>query len=505
MGARARKTEGTRVACVDLRALPLQILLHDRPEWRRYPAAVVAEDRPDSPLILVSPLAERARLRPGMRYGVARDLVPSLRAAPVSDERVKKTVDELTVALATFSPRVEPDVERPGTFYVDPNGLHRIYGGFRSWADAVYQYLRGRRYESAVVVGFERFEAFAVARSHTGIEVIGSRSEGRTKVAEVRLASLGVSPDLLRNLALLDVHTLGDLLTLPGDALHARYGAEASRLHALAGGPQMPLQPRRFEEPVRVEAEIDPPDADHARLLFALKGALHTLITQVTARCETLSALSIELRLETPPRTRSKVHRERIEPAAPTRDALSLLDLVRLRLSDLALEAPVEAIAVQAETAPPSGEQLALFRFEQKRDLRAGDRALARVRAAFGPRSVTKARLRDAHLPEAGFSWDAMEKMPNVTAKKDAGVSTPPLVRRVLPRPKPLPSRQGEPYVGDGDRALLRLYGPYRVSGGWWVRTVERDYYYGETGRGDLLWLYYDRPRKRWFLQGAVD
>ena len=502
MGARAIDSRGTRVACVDLRALPLQILLHDRPEWRRYPVAVVPEDRPDAPLLLVSPLAERARLRPGMRYGVARDLVPSLRAAPVAEERVKKTVDELALALATFSPRVEPDAERPGTFYVDPNGLRRIYGGYRSWADAVFQYLRGRGYESSVIVGFERFEAFAIARTHAGIEVIGSKSEARAKVAEVRLAMLGIHPDLLRDLALLDVHTLGDLLSLPHDALHARYGPEASRLHALAGGPQMPLQPRTFDEPVRVTTEIDPPDADHARLLFAIKGALHTLINQVTARCETLSALVIELTLESRP---SKVHRERIEPATPTRDALSLLDLVRLRLSDLVLEAPVEAIAVQAETAPPTGEQLALFRFEQKRDLRAGDRALARVRAAFGPRSVTKARVRDAHLPEAGFSWDAMDRMPNVTARKEGRASNPPLVRRVLPRPKPLPSRAGEPYVGDGDRALLRLYGPYRVSGGWWVRTVERDYYYGETGRGDLLWLYYDRPRKRWFLQGAVD
>jgi protein ImuB len=49
------------------------------------------------------------------------------------------------------------------------------------------------------------------------------------------------------------------------------------------------------------------------------------------------------------------------------------------------------------------------------------------------------------------------------------------------------------------------MYGPYRVSGGWWKRLVERDYYYAETDHGDLLWLFYDRPRKRWFLHGVLD
>jgi len=34
---------------------------------------------------------------------------------------------------------------------------------------------------------------------------------------------------------------------------------------------------------------------------------------------------------------------------------------------------------------------------------------------------------------------------------------------------------------------------------------VERDYYYAETQHGEILWLFYDRPRRRWFLHGEVD
>jgi len=47
--------------------------------------------------------------------------------------------------------------------------------------------------------------------------------------------------------------------------------------------------------------------------------------------------------------------------------------------------------------------------------------------------------------------------------------------------------------------------GPYVVSGGWWASTVHREYYFIETRRGDLLWTFYDRKRRRWFLHGKVE
>ena len=83
------------------------------------------------------------------------------------------------------------------------------------------------------------------------------------------------------------------------------------------------------------------------------------------------------------------------------------------------------------------------------------------------------------------------------------------MVRRLFARPIPIPGPAK--VVQDGwtiDRmrgSIVQLDGPYRVSGGWWVRTVERDYYFAHTQRGDVLWIFYDRPRRRWFLHGEVD
>jgi protein ImuB len=48
------------------------------------------------------------------------------------------------------------------------------------------------------------------------------------------------------------------------------------------------------------------------------------------------------------------------------------------------------------------------------------------------------------------------------------------------------------------------MYGPDRIAGGWWARMRERDYYYVETRTGEILWIYYDRPARRFRLHGIV-
>ena len=84
------------------------------------------------------------------------------------------------------------------------------------------------------------------------------------------------------------------------------------------------------------------------------------------------------------------------------------------------------------------------------------------------------------------------------------------LVRRILHRPRPLPHRGRHEPDGWLVRGLergpvVRDVGPHLVSGGWWVREVQREYHVVETQRGDLLWIFYDRRRRRWFLQGQVE
>jgi protein ImuB len=57
--------------------------------------------------------------------------------------------------------------------------------------------------------------------------------------------------------------------------------------------------------------------------------------------------------------------------------------------------------------------------------------------------------------------------------------------------------------------SVTRLAGPYIVSGAWWARElameIHREYHFAETRRGECLWVFYDRQRRRWFLHGQVE
>lgn len=491
-----------RVSCVLLPRLPLQIVLHDKAHWHGAPIAVVDDEGPNGRITHLNALAKKSRLRIGMRQTVARDLLPNLHTAVVSPEEVAEVTQELRRALQTFSPRVEM-IAQDGIFHIDPEGLRRLYGGYRNWAFCIHRYLRARHWKSSVVVGFHRHRAMAVATTREGVMIMESSSQERELSNQTPLRDLGLPGEMCESLTALGIETLRDFLAVPAGELHSRFGSEASALHDLfAEDLQLPIQPHAFEEPACISFQVDPPDEDETRLLFAIKGALHSLLHQIRARAEAVQSLELTFHLE-----RAPIHRENIEPASPTLDLMLILELVRLRLGETKFKGAVEEVELLANTVRARAEQVALPGHQPRHDMSTAHRALDRIRAAYGEHSVTRATVHEAHLPEASFRWEPIQHTRTGDQARTAPISS--MVRRVYSRPKPLPPLvPKEPEAGPSlarNHAIEHMYGPYRVSGGWWKRLVERDYYYAETDHGDLLWLFYDRPRKRWFLHGVLD
>jgi protein ImuB len=151
--------------------------------------------------------------------------------------------------------------------------------------------------------------------------------------------------------------------------------------------------------------------------------------------------------------------------------------------------------------------QQTLFREGPKRDLEAANRALARVRAELGDGAVLRMVRRDGHLPEAMYGFEPMTRLEPARPRLDA---QPRWIRRVLKKPRRLP---GAPRVSrdEGWRPIdpaagpvVKMHGPYVVSGGWWQREQQREYHFAQTLRGDLLWVYFDRVQRCWYLHGWV-
>lgn len=507
----------TRLACLDLPAFPLQLVWRAEPSWREQPVVVIEQDRPQGNVLWACERARAVGVAAGQRYAHALSLCGGLRARVVPSDQIEAAIVELRTTLHALSPRVE--VGEPGTFWLDGEGLERIFVDGRgpagtAWGMAIGRAVAARGFQGAVVVGFSRFATYAIARAtRHGVTVLRGDADERAAAAAVPLARLDLEPKLRDALARLGVISVGQMVRLPAGGILERFGHEAHRLYQLAIGegwdPLVPLAPPEAPDE---RVLLDDEDDDVERLVFVIKAPIDRLLARLAGRGRALVALHLELSLKHAV-GKIELRADCIKPAAATLDGRALLRLVHLRLSGMPPIAPVNAIRVWADDVPATREQLALFAGKPRRDLRAADEALAKLRAELGDDAVVRAVLREGHLPEASFTW---ERLVHVVPARPTDVLVRPLVRRMLARPRSLPPQarhvrdDGWLLSGLEHGAVVRIFGPYVVSGGWWAHAdatvgVHREYHFAELRRGDCLWVYYDRNRRRWFWQGAVE
>lgn len=525
-----------RVACVDVPALPLQLLWRREPSWRAVPAVVVDEDRPQGTILWACERARAGGVLPGQRYAHALGLVRELRAGVIAPTERAAALDALARRLHTRSPEITRGDD--ASFWLGGAGLGSLYPSATAWGRAIVDELAALGLRGAVVVGFSRFATYGLARAlgaglrdddATGLRVFARDADERAAVCAVPLDRLELPSRLRDELARLGVTTLGQLVRLPAGGILERFGAGAHRLYTLAAGEGWdPLAPEPPPEALDERVDLDDAEVDAERLVFATKAALDRLLARLAERRRALTALSLEWNLQ----LAVGQHQRRVDcvkPAAPTLDGRALLGLVRLRLEHQPPSAGVVAIRLWADDVPATREQLALFAERPRRDLRAADVALAKLRAELGDDAVVRPVLRDAHLPEHQYGWAPIER---VILPRPRAASPLVLVRRVLTRPRLLPPQS--PRVRDDGWVLsglehgtvTNIVGPYVVSGGWWLAGqrpvgdpilasvddptaalaagIHREYHFADTRRGDCLWLFHDPARRRWFLQGVI-
>lgn len=492
-----------RLACVDIPKLPLHLLLDRYPQWKGLPTVVVAQEKPQGEILWVSPEAEKLGIIPGMRYAQALNLVPHLRAGHIQDKEINSELKRLTQLLLCFSPEVEVS-DVTGVFWLGGKGLSHLFPSPRSWAQKLQKAIFSRGRRASIVVGFSRFRTYAIAQITKGIKVLDNPEDEKREFSLVPIHALYGAPKFTDLMEKLGVKTIGEFLRLPFQCVEQRFGEEVARLHRLASGEfHDPLIPEFPDEPVESTVHLDPPMSDSNSLLFMVKRHIHPILSRMAKQGKTLAELEIRWSMG-----KGQERTDRIRPARPTLDEALLVDLVRLKLEVDPLLHPVEEMGLKPIGVRGEPLQLRLFVGNPRRDLLAGERALARVRTELGEEAVVRAHLGEGHLPEARFFWEAMVHLPVPNPKPPKAELT--LIRRLYTRPQCLGMRPRHEPDGWIVRDLkcgpvTRVWGPYVISGGWWRRQIHRSYYFLETLRGDILWVYYDEIRRRWFLHGQVE
>ncbi len=495
--------------CVSVDSLALQILLRENATWIGTPVAVTKEERPQSPILALNREARERGLAVGMRYANALALVPGLRARAVSADRIAASRERIVRCIAAFTPDIEPCRFDVDAFWVNVEGLASLFASEADWSRRVKAALAAEGFHAVVVVGFTRFGTYAMARARRRSTVFASREEEHEALDRSPVSALPLAQRTKATLAKLEIRTVGQFVSLPEGETARRFGKETGDLRrAILSDDPLPIQPVAVREEVHPRRHLDAPLADLGLLMPHIEELLDREVAQAEAEHVVISGLTLVLRTED-----GEVTEDLVRPAAPTLQTGVLARLVRLRLSAREFSSGVEDIEVHGARTKPSRAQEELF-VVRRRDLDAGSRALAALRARFGNASVSRAELVDSWIPERSFRWEPLERptMPSARGRGNPRASggrgpseRPSAVRRI--RFAPVPA--GADPTGAGPHDLAPAAGPFALSGSWWGNRgsdapFRRDYFYQRTPEG-LLWIYVDRLTDTAWVQGVVD
>jgi protein ImuB len=285
--------------------------------------------------------------------------------------------------------------------------------------------------------------------------------------------------------------------------------------------------PPSFEAALELQARVDSAEA----LLFAARRLVLQLAGWLAAQHAAVSGFELRLEHELASRHAPRTSRLAVNWASSSRDAEHLLWLLREKLNQTELAAPVIGLRIVAsdvrEYAAPSDT---LFPLPQ-----ASGASLAqlfeRIGARLGAQNVLQLSLGDDHRPEHAMhveAWRAATRKgrgngrrkpkaaaapiatddaPAQPASTQATLDLPDVALPAQPRPVWLLERPLK-LAMRGDRPVYRrvlktLSRPERIEAGWWDGDgVERDYYVAADDQGRMFWVYRERVGGQWYLQG---
>ena len=428
------------------------------------------------------PQARALGVAPGMRLKTALSLAPELGVVRSEPKQETRLLEEQARWLYRYVAHIT--LRPPDGILTEVGSLQTLYGGLGAVWQTVAQALAERQLNARLATGHTPGAARLLARAGTGV-CTADRSAVMDALAALPLSAAEFDDTTCTRLQRLGLQTLGEVLALPAAELARRLSPETlahiQKLQGTRADPQAPWQPpHRFRQQADFVQDIEQTQG----LLFPLQRLLSELAHDLCWRQQDTDSLHLTLhhRHEEPTRLR-------IRTAGPEHRAEAFLDLIRLRLEQQPLRAPVTSLelAVRRFIAreAPTGQDL----LGDGQDLNeAWHSLISRLQARLGSQALTQLAPQADHRPER--AWSAMDVQQRPRPRAD----TSPLPRRplwLLQKPQPLT----EP-------PSLWLSGPERICSGWWDgQRVYRDYYIAQLSSGPLAWVYRD-AREGWFLHG---
>lgn len=375
------------IGCALLPRFALVAALGERAEMLGRPVALAPQ--PGGPQVVgaVSGAAEAFGIHEGMRLGEALARCPGLGLVPPDSERVAEAWEEALGRLEAMGAAVES--ERAGEAFFEVTGLRPLWGGIeRALAQARRRLGRNARLGAGATRACAHAAASA-SRPRRGPVIVPAgatrpylASQGIGLLRE-RLGGEWERASVPETLERLGVRTLGELASLPDDAVADRFGEPGLRALRMARGDEEPLRPRPRREPLAEGIEL-PEGCSGPQLERALALVVDRLLAHGARAGRTIRRLRVGARLTGGGSWGAEVA---LREASADRERLCLALAPKLE----ELPGPGASLAVRAlELGPPASSQPALARSPAERRRERISEAVRQARAAGGRDAVLR-------------------------------------------------------------------------------------------------------------------
>lgn len=539
--------------------LPLDCILRRWPEGLDPALAVTDLDGTRRLIMVATRKAQACGVFAGQSIATALSLLPDLVliARKIEDER--RALTEAALAALCFTPIVSL---RASGLVMEISASLKLFGGRRALKQNLAAAMRVQGLTVAAAEAPTPHGAWLLAQERARRRMRASRSVPKvahpttseppvpadfvTVLGTLPIVHLETARPSLSRLDGIGVRTLADLRRLPVQGLARRFGPDLIDELARAFGdkpdPQIVFEaPECFDTRIELMARVETAEA----LVFASQRLLAQMTGWLTVRRAAVRGFTLVLHHD-------RWTRDTIEPTAiaialstPSRDLSRLGTLVRERLSNLELKAPVLELSLAAPAIVEEQERHGSLFPAREQAFETLARLLEKLTARFGPEAMVRLERVADHRPERAWRevrGDMLEPQAAVAssvraratkgaaAKKrksrsvaqtsslfDERVDGPaakpiapgcpcgPRPSWLLSEPQQLEMRAHRPVFDASPIELVA--GPERIEAGWWDDApVTRDYFIGENTAGRLVWIYRERlpvPGKAlWYLQG---
>ena len=481
------------------------------------PLVVVGKIKGTNVIEALDAAANRAGLSLGMTLATARALHPTLLVAESDTEADRAMLEHIADWCERYTPCI--GLLQNNGLVLDITGASHLVGGEVALLADIKTRLAAQGFTTCAAIAGTAEAARAIASfGDSGIIEPGMEPQ---RVAQLPLAALSISENLILSLSRLGMNRIEDVARQPRAPLAARFGRDLLiQLDRVQGHIIGPISPRRPVPTYIAERNFAEPighDDDIHRSILTLAADLARLLEKhgEGGRCYELTFF----------RTDGAVRRLTVETARPLRDPKGVMRLFQEKLDTLSdpLDPGFGFDVIRLSATKTERQDIVEPEFDGRDGIEEELSALIdRLCARFGANRVMRLMPRNTHIPERAMQripaqhgnaaltidWDEVLAPEEPPTRPIRLIEPPEPIDVIAEIPDSAPIRFRWRRVF---HAVVKAEGPERIAPEWWrgeQDMMTRDYFRLEDEEGRRFWVYREglfgreTTMPKWFMHG---